>query len=73
VPFSPDARRVLAITLREALRLGHNYVGTEHILLALLRDEGPLLAALTGVGVTRERTEELTLQTLEDIKQRLRG
>ena len=73
VPFSPDARRVLAITLREALRLGHNYVGTEHILLALLQDEGPLLAALTGAGVTRERTEELTLQTLEEIKLRLRG
>ena len=73
VPFSPGARRVLAITLREALRLGHNYVGTEHILLALLQDEGPLLAALTGAGVTRERTEQLTLQTLEEIKQRLRG
>ena len=40
---------------------------------ALLQDEGPLLAALTGAGVTRERTEELTLQTLEEIKQRLRG
>ena len=73
VPFSPDARRVLAITLREALRLGHNYVGTEHVLLALLQDEGPLLAALPGAGVTRERTEELTLQTLEESKQRLRG
>ncbi|HEY7104671.1 MAG TPA: Clp protease N-terminal domain-containing protein [Mycobacteriales bacterium] len=73
VPFSPDARRVLAITLREALRLGHNYVGTEHILLALLQDDGPLLAALAGAGVTRERTEELILQTLEEMKQRLRG
>jgi hypothetical protein len=73
VPFSPAARRVLAITLREALRLGHNYVGTEHILLALMQDEGPLIEALTGVGVTRERTEELLLQTIEEIKQRLRG
>ena len=44
---------MLALTLREALRLGHNYVGTEHILLALLQDEGPLGAALTGAGVTR--------------------
>jgi ATP-dependent Clp protease ATP-binding subunit ClpA len=73
VPFSPAARRVLAITLREALRLGHNYVGTEHILLALMQDEGPLIEALTSVGVTRERTEELLLQTIEEIKQRLRG
>ncbi len=73
VPFSPAARRVLAITLREALRLGHNYVGTEHILLALMQEEGPLIEALAGVGVTRERTEELILQTIEEIKQRLRG
>ena len=73
VPFSPDSRRVLAITLREALRLGHNYVGTEHILLALLQEDGPLLEALTGAGVTRARTEALILQTLEEMKQRLRG
>jgi Clp amino terminal domain, pathogenicity island component len=73
VPFSSDARRVLAITLREALRLGHNYVGTEHILLALLQEEGPLTAALTGAGVTRARTEELIMQAIDEIKQRLKG
>jgi ATP-dependent Clp protease ATP-binding subunit ClpA len=73
VPFSSDARRVLAITLREALRLGHNYVGTEHILLAVIQQDGPLLEALTGAGVTRARTEELILETIEEIKQRLRG
>ena len=39
VPFTPDAKRVLERALREALRLGHNYVGTEHLLLGLLRDE----------------------------------
>jgi Clp amino terminal domain, pathogenicity island component len=71
VPFSPDARKVLAITLREALRLGHNYVGTEHILLALMQADGPLVDALTGVGVTAGRTEELVLQSLEEIKRRL--
>jgi len=73
VPFSPAARRVLAITLREALRLGHNYVGTEHILLALMQEDGPLIEALTGVGVTRARTEELILEAIEEIKRRLRG
>jgi hypothetical protein len=73
VPFSPDARRVLAITLREALRLGHNYVGTEHLLLALVQEDGPLLAALTDAGVTRARTEELILQAIEQIRQRLQG
>jgi len=73
VPFSPGARRVLAITLREALRLGHNYVGTEHILLALMQEDGPLVEALGGGGVTAARTEELILQTIEEIKRRLEG
>jgi ClpA/ClpB-like protein len=73
VPFSPDARRVLAITLREALRLGHNYVGTEHILLALMQEGGALAEALAGVGVTADRTEELIMQTIEEIKRRLNG
>jgi hypothetical protein len=38
IPFAPDSKKALELTLREALRLGHNYVGTEHILLALLSD-----------------------------------
>src|SRR3954471_151455 len=45
VPYGSDAKKVLELTFREALRLGHNYIGTEHILLALLEDEaddGPL-------------------------------
>lgn len=45
VPFNGPAKKVLELTFREALRLGHNYIGTEHILLALLEDEaedGPL-------------------------------
>jgi hypothetical protein len=47
IPFSPSARKALELTFREALRLGHNYIGTEHILLALLEAEqadGPLHA-----------------------------
>jgi hypothetical protein len=39
VPYDPDSRKVLELTFREALRLGHNYIGTEHILLALLEVE----------------------------------
>ena len=73
VPFSPDARRVLAITLREALRLGHNYVGTAHILLAVMQEGGAVTEALSGVGVTPERTEELIMQTIDEIKRRLNG
>jgi Clp amino terminal domain, pathogenicity island component len=70
IPFSADSRRLLALTLREALRLGHNYVGTEHILLGLLTDEGPLGAMLGGAGVTHARTEELTLMALAEITRR---
>jgi hypothetical protein len=69
-PYSADARRVLALTLREALRLGHNYVGTEHILLALVQEPGPLLEALTGVGVTAARTEQLILEMLDEMRTR---
>jgi len=44
VPYDDEAKKVLELAVREALRLGHNYVGTEHILLALLEDQtsGPL-------------------------------
>jgi hypothetical protein len=71
IPFSADSRRLLALTLREALRLGHNYVGTEHILLGLLTDEGPLGTMLAEAGVTHARTEELTLAALAEITRRL--
>jgi ATP-dependent Clp protease ATP-binding subunit ClpA len=63
VPFSADAKKALEQTFREALRLGHNYVGTEHILLALLETEngdGPLHAA----GVTKSATEEFVAKVL---------
>ncbi|EME18222.1 Clp protease N-terminal domain-containing protein [Rhodococcus triatomae] len=56
VPYDADARKALELTFRQALRLGHNYIGTEHVLLALLEvedGEGPLTAA----GVDRERFE----------------
>jgi hypothetical protein len=56
IPFNGPAKKVLELTFREALRLGHNYIGTEHLVLALLEAEnaeGPLHA----VGVDRERFE----------------
>lgn len=71
VPFSAESRKLLALTLREALRLGHNYVGTEHILLGLLQDEGALGAVLAGVGVTAARSEELIQEDLAEIRRRL--
>lgn len=71
IPFSADARRLLALTLREALRLGHNYVGTEHLLLGVLNDEGTLGTVLADNGVTATRTEELVQMALTEISRRM--
>jgi hypothetical protein len=57
LPFTASAKLLLDRTLREALRLGHNYVGTEHVLLALLDDDGAAGAALRDAGVQRAPTE----------------
>ncbi|MFE2300779.1 Clp protease N-terminal domain-containing protein [Streptomyces sp. NPDC059445] len=56
VPYGPAAKKVLELTFREALRLGHNYVGTEHILLALLEFENGE-GVLSGAGVDKTATE----------------
>ncbi|MGH9019253.1 MAG: Clp protease N-terminal domain-containing protein [Acidimicrobiales bacterium] len=51
-PFTPRAKQVLELSLREALQLGHNYIGTEHLLLGLLREgEGVAAQVLTGFGL----------------------
>ncbi|AEW93427.1 MULTISPECIES: Clp protease N-terminal domain-containing protein [Streptomycetaceae] len=64
--FSRGAKKTLQLALREALHLGHNYIGTEHLLLGLLRNEGELGAEiLIGLGVTRERTEEWVVALLD--------
>ena len=56
IPFTAHARKVLELTFREALRLGHNYIGTEHILLALLETEDGD-GTLHRVGVDKARAE----------------
>ncbi|MFC4056933.1 Clp protease N-terminal domain-containing protein [Planomonospora corallina] len=56
VPYDQQARKALELTFRQALRLGHNYIGTEHVLLALLELEGGT-GVLSGLGVTTEATE----------------
>lgn len=69
LPFTASGKKVLDLTIREALRLGHPYVGTEHLLLALLRADGTDGAkALTGLGVTTERAEPWLLATLEELR-----
>jgi hypothetical protein len=59
IPFNPQAKKIMALAVREALRLGHNYIGTEHILIAVLEySEGAVGGALTGLGLTKERAEQ---------------
>ncbi|MGY0489223.1 Clp protease N-terminal domain-containing protein [Streptomyces sp. WG-D5] len=66
VPFDADAKKSLELTFREALRLGHNYVGTEHILLALLEHENGA-GLLHGLGIDKEKAESQVLATLAEI------
>jgi hypothetical protein len=65
LPFTPGSKLLLERTLREALRLGHNNVGTEHVLLALLDDEGAAGAALRDAGVQRSGIERWIVQELQ--------
>ncbi len=52
IPFTPRAKKVLELSLREALQLGHNYIGTEHVLLGLIREgEGVAAQVLIGRGL----------------------
>ncbi len=64
IPFSPAAKRTLELTLRQALRLGHNYIGTEHILLAVLDDDTPTAVVLSGLGVDRDQAEAWLIEQL---------
>jgi len=57
IPFDPQAKKALELTFREALRMGHNYIGTEHILLALLELENGT-GVLTGLGLDKQATED---------------
>jgi ATP-dependent Clp protease ATP-binding subunit ClpA len=68
VPYGQAAKKVLELTFREALRLGHNYIGTEHILLALLEHENGE-GVLSGLGIGKERTERYVAEVLEKIVQ----
>ena len=65
IPFTPRAKKVLELSLREALQLGHNYIGTEHILLAVLAGDGPATAVLNGAGVDRAEAETWLREQLQ--------
>ncbi|MFE0731345.1 Clp protease N-terminal domain-containing protein [Streptomyces antibioticus] len=66
VPYGSDAKKVLEPTFREALRLGRNYVGTEHILLALLEFENGQ-GVLSGLGVDKAATKLYVVKALADL------
>jgi ATP-dependent Clp protease ATP-binding subunit ClpC len=65
IPFTPRAKRVLELSVDEARQLGHNYVGTEHLLLGLIREgEGIAARVLLELGVDRKKVREETLKLL---------
>jgi ATP-dependent Clp protease ATP-binding subunit ClpC len=65
IPFTPRAKKVLELSLREALQLGHNYIGTEHILLGLIREgEGVAAQVLTKLGADLDRVRNQVVQLL---------
>jgi hypothetical protein len=72
IPFDADAKKVLELTVREALRLGHNYVGTEHILLALLEHEAGD-GLLTSLGIDKATTEAEVVAALDEYVQKTGG
>jgi ATP-dependent Clp protease ATP-binding subunit ClpC len=79
IPFTPRAKKVMELSLREALQLGHNYIGTEHILLGLVREgEGVAAQVLIKQRGSLDRVRSAVIQELtqhpegeEDLRQRL--
>jgi ATP-dependent Clp protease ATP-binding subunit ClpA len=65
IPFTPRAKKVLELSLREAKQLGHNYIGTEHILLGLIREgEGVAAQVLVKLGADLSRVRQQVIQLL---------
>jgi ATP-dependent Clp protease ATP-binding subunit ClpC len=69
IPFTPRAKKVLELSLREALQLGHNYIGTEHILLGLIREgEGVAAQVLVKLGADLNKVRQQVIQLLSGYK-----
>ncbi|MGX6603572.1 ATP-dependent Clp protease ATP-binding subunit [Micromonosporaceae bacterium Da 78-11] len=67
IPFTPRAKKVLELSLREALQLGHNYIGTEHLLLGLIReDEGVAARILVELGGDLNRLRQQVIRLISD-------
>jgi ATP-dependent Clp protease ATP-binding subunit ClpC len=69
IPFTPRAKAVLELSLREALQLGHNYIGTEHILLGLIREgEGVAAQVLVKLRADLSRVRRQVIQLLSELR-----
>jgi ATP-dependent Clp protease ATP-binding subunit ClpC len=69
IPFTPRAKKVLELSLRESVEFGHHYIGTEHILLGLIRQgEGAAAQVLTGLGIGLDRTRDEVARLLEEYR-----
>jgi ATP-dependent Clp protease ATP-binding subunit ClpA len=69
IPFTPRAKKVLELSLREALQLGHNYIGTEHILLGLIREgDGVAAQVLVRLGADLNRVRHQVIQLVHVAK-----
>jgi Clp amino terminal domain, pathogenicity island component/UvrB/uvrC motif len=67
IPFTPQATRALQLSLRETMRLGHSHIGTEHILLGLIREgEGPVMQVLVRLGADSNSVRHRVIEMLED-------
>jgi Clp amino terminal domain, pathogenicity island component len=71
--FAADAKKTLELALREALRLDHNYIGTEHLLLGVLLSGGETTATLNRLGVTHDVTDAWLETALDELKKPLPG
>ncbi|MFC0431326.1 Clp protease N-terminal domain-containing protein [Kutzneria buriramensis] len=74
IPFTPRARKVLELSVREALRLEHNFIGTEHVLLGLLAEgDGIGAKVLTGLGVQAAEAERWILAKFSELQRERQG
>ena len=74
IPFTPAAKKVLEFSLREALQLGHRYIGTEHILLGLLREgDGVAAQVLVALGADLDGVRDRVIQLLAEYEARKAG
>jgi ATP-dependent Clp protease ATP-binding subunit ClpA len=69
IPYTPQTKKVLELSLREALQLGHNYIGTEHLLLGLIRGDGGKGAAMLGdLNAVRQQVLKTLAERVNEIK-----